>query len=279
MEWVKLVAVPAFYMDPALLRAGEAAEVLFCRALAHCGAVESAGVVDKTVLPMLVTARAQQRADALVREGLWLDEGQHYRIRSWDKWQDQHDLAAEKRAAARERKRRERDKKRATVTADVTPPVTRDTGVTSRGQSIDVTPLDREGDRDKEVLPTEGHTPRAAKPPSEPPTFLAFWQAYPKRVGRKAAVTAYQRALKTTDPTTLLTAATRYANETRGIEARFIAHPQTWLNQGRWDDEPIRPDQPQRQSTTDQRVAQGLSLVERFRNRDPLPPLELEAGA
>jgi hypothetical protein len=108
MEWVKLAAVPAYYIDGALLRAGEPAEVLFCRALAHCGGVESAGLVDKTVLPMLVTSRVRSRAAALVREGLWIDEGTHYRIRSWDKWQDEHDAAAERRRKDRERKRQKR---------------------------------------------------------------------------------------------------------------------------------------------------------------------------
>lgn len=111
MEWVKLAAVPAYYIDGALLRAGEAAEVLFCRGLAHCGGVESAGLIDKTVLPMLIQTKPQARADALVREGLWLDEGTHYRIRSWDKWQDQHDVAAEKRRKDRERQRALRRKK------------------------------------------------------------------------------------------------------------------------------------------------------------------------
>ena len=104
MEWVKLVAAPAYYLDGALLRAGEAAEVLFCRGLAHCGAVESGGLIDKAVLPILI-GRPGPRAAALVREGLWLDEGTHYRIRSWDKWQDEHDAAAERRRKDRDRKR------------------------------------------------------------------------------------------------------------------------------------------------------------------------------
>jgi hypothetical protein len=108
MEWVKLAAVPAYYIDGSILRAGEPAEVLFCRGLAHCGNVESGGLIDKTVVPMLVSNRSASRADALVREGLWIDEGTHYRVRSWDKWQDAHDVAAEKRAKDRERKRKSR---------------------------------------------------------------------------------------------------------------------------------------------------------------------------
>ena len=35
MEWVKLDTT--FYLDAAIVRAGEAAEVLFVRAMAYCG--------------------------------------------------------------------------------------------------------------------------------------------------------------------------------------------------------------------------------------------------
>lgn len=107
MEWVKLVATPPYYMDAAMHRAGEAAEVLFTRGLAYCGLVESAGVIDKAMVPTLAP-KSKPRADALVREGLWVDEGAVYRIRSWDKWQDEHDAAAERRRKDRDRKRLER---------------------------------------------------------------------------------------------------------------------------------------------------------------------------
>lgn len=151
MEWVKLSAVPAYYHDGALLRAGEAAEVLFCRALAHCGSVESRGLVEKTVLPLLVPTRPQARADALAREGLWLDEGAHYRIRSWEKWQDQHDVAAEKRRKDRERQRDHRRKQREDssqdVSRDLSADVSRDGHSDNRdGHNVDV---DVEGEREK----------------------------------------------------------------------------------------------------------------------------------
>jgi hypothetical protein len=160
MEWVKLIATPAYFHDGALLRAGEAAEVLFCRALAHSGFTESKGRIDKTVLPLLVPSRAQARAEALVREGLWLDEGTHYLIRSWDKWQDEHDAAAVRKAQDRERKRRKRAEDRGRASGDM-----------SAGQSADVPPdtseprpesppLDREG---------EGETERTSGQPAAPP--------------------------------------------------------------------------------------------------------------
>lgn len=146
MEWVKLAAVPAYYVDGALLRAGEAAEVLFCRGLAHCGAVESAGLIEKTVLPMLVPTRTQARATALVREGLWIDEGTHYRIRSWDKWQDQHDAAADRRRKDRERQREVRRRARERDNADTS----RDSHSDSHAPKRDSHAVEGEGDREGE---------------------------------------------------------------------------------------------------------------------------------
>jgi len=74
--------------------------------------------------------------------------------------------------------------------------------------------------------------PPAAKPVSD---FDAFWAIYPRQVGKKAAMAAYKRALKDTDHDTLIAAVIR---QTPGWpDKRFIPHPTTWLNQGRWDDE------------------------------------------
>ena len=49
MDWVKLAT--NYYNDPALMRAGEAAEVLFTRALAYAGDQETDGVIPTEALP------------------------------------------------------------------------------------------------------------------------------------------------------------------------------------------------------------------------------------
>jgi hypothetical protein len=68
-------------------------------------------------------------------------------------------------------------------------------------------------------------------------TFDVFWQIYPRRVGKLDAQKAYDKALKRTDDVTIRAAVLRYADECKGKEENFIAHPATWLNQGRWMDE------------------------------------------
>lgn len=66
--------------------------------------------------------------------------------------------------------------------------------------------------------------------------FDAFWDAYPRKVGRKAAEKAYVKALSEITDDELIAAAKAYAIACKGSEPKFIAHPLTWLRQGRWDE-------------------------------------------
>ena len=69
--------------------------------------------------------------------------------------------------------------------------------------------------------------------------FRVFWEAYPKKVGKKEARKAWERRDRNTDKTSLsriLEAIEKQKEHWR--EARFIPNPATWLNQERWDDEP-----------------------------------------
>lgn len=69
--------------------------------------------------------------------------------------------------------------------------------------------------------------------------FDQFWKAYPKKVGKQAALKAFQRVKVPLE--TLLTAIDR---QKRGEQwsrdnGRYIPNPATWLNQGRWEDEVV----------------------------------------
>lgn len=66
--------------------------------------------------------------------------------------------------------------------------------------------------------------------------FNQFWQMYPRKVGKDGARTAFKRARKKTSLETILAGLHLY-NLTRPKETHYIAHPTTWLNQGRWADE------------------------------------------
>ena len=107
MDWVKLDAT--YYNDRAIVRAGEAAEVLFLRCLAYCGAEENKGVVPKDVLARLTPTRTAQRLAALLREGLLTDLGDDVQVRSWAEWQEKLDTESDRRRKDRERKQAARD--------------------------------------------------------------------------------------------------------------------------------------------------------------------------
>jgi len=80
--------------------------------------------------------------------------------------------------------------------------------------------------------------------PSEQPTKTAvleaefankFWPAYPRKVNKANALKAFIKARKTTDLTTILDGLSKYANSQ--LDPNYIAHPSTWLNGKRWEDE------------------------------------------
>lgn len=106
MEWVKLDST--FYLDVAIIRAGEAAEVLFVRAMAYCGDQENDGLVEREILPRLCPNRGAARAAALVREGLWEVVPEGWRFVSWSRHQRTREQMEAERVATRARKARSR---------------------------------------------------------------------------------------------------------------------------------------------------------------------------
>lgn len=72
-----------------------------------------------------------------------------------------------------------------------------------------------------------------------PDDFEAFWQLYPRKVGKGAARRKYAAALKLADAETIMRGLEAYVAHVNreGTTAQFICHPSTWLHQERWDDE------------------------------------------
>lgn len=85
------------------------------------------------------------------------------------------------------------------------------------------------------ISPEGGKTPDAQER-----RFAEFWAAYPKKVGKKAAQTAWNRlkpdaALFESIMQAVSVAKTSEQWVREG--GRYIPNPSTWINQGRWDDE------------------------------------------
>lgn len=69
--------------------------------------------------------------------------------------------------------------------------------------------------------------------------FEDFWNLYPRKVGKAAARSAFAKACMALGaPNVVLEGARRYRDDPNRVEA-FTAHPTTWLNAGRWEDDPL----------------------------------------
>ncbi len=79
--------------------------------------------------------------------------------------------------------------------------------------------------------------------------FEIWYAAYPRHVGRGAALRAYKTARTKVEPDVLLRAGTLYASKCKGMDQKFIPHAATWLNQERWLDEDLQPPKPPPENT------------------------------
>ncbi len=88
------------------------------------------------------------------------------------------------------------------------------------------------------TAPTTADTTAPRKQKPTPTRFKEFWEHYPRKVGKRAAETAYRNATKRTDESTILDGVKRYATDPNLPDPKFIPHPATWLNRDGWLDEP-----------------------------------------
>ena len=96
-----------------------------------------------------------------------------------------------------------------------------------------------------------------------PSSFEDFWNSYPRKVGKQAALKAFLRATKTVEADVIIEGARKYAQDPNRVDA-FTAHPTTWLNAGRWSDGPL----PERIKTADEKRAEEKRIIEQRRQRE-----------
>ena len=88
--------------------------------------------------------------------------------------------------------------------------------------------------------------------------FDIWWAQYPHKVGKKAARISYKRAWQEVSAQTLLDGVKAYIKSKPPW--RDYCNPTTWLNQGRWEDEPAGEGKDKPKS--------GLDLLTRQQERD-----------
>lgn len=73
--------------------------------------------------------------------------------------------------------------------------------------------------------------------------FDEFWGAYPKKVGKDAAKRAFEKRKPDADLLESMLSALsvqKRSSQWQRDNGQYIPHPSTWLNEGRWQDEPER---------------------------------------
>lgn len=91
--------------------------------------------------------------------------------------------------------------------------------------------------------------------------FERWWAVFPRKAARRAAQQAWPKALARVkgNADRLISAAERYRDDPNRVDA-FTVYPATWLNQDRWDDDPLPP----RANGTKPQVAEPPDLGEPF---------------
>jgi len=69
--------------------------------------------------------------------------------------------------------------------------------------------------------------------------FESFWENYPKKVDKGAAIRAFRKAIKNLDPALVIDGAKAYAKDPNLPEKQFIKNPATWLNAEAWNNGPL----------------------------------------
>ena len=87
---------------------------------------------------------------------------------------------------------------------------------------------------------TPSNPPEEKGPDIQERRFAEFWQQYPKKVGKKAALNSWKKLKPNTELFERIMQAVTTAKNSdqwRRENGRYIPNPATWINQGRWDDE------------------------------------------
>lgn len=127
-------------------------------------------------------------------------------------------------------------------------------------------------DPDLEALFNQPSPPPPPAAPKYPAAFEEFWNVYPRRVGKDAALKAWRNATRRAGPD-VLAGAVRYRDDPhRPTDKNYIPHPATWLNAGRWSDEPCSPPmadaRPVKQTRTTTILNDAAERIARYREQE-----------
>ena len=236
MPWFKVDDNLAFHHK--VIAAGNSAMGLWVRAGSACAQQLTDGFIHDHMIAALGTVAQAKR---LVAVGLWNRVEGGYAFHGWEERQPSKANIEAERAAAADRMREFRAKKKGTSS---------NTSEQVSGSRVgNVQPNERRTNAEVREMfgnpdpthPIPTHKDTTAIADAMPERFEDFWTTYDKKRGRKAAIGKYRLALKKPDvnPALLIHAAGEYIEWLRreGKHPEFTKDPATWLNGEHWNDE------------------------------------------
>lgn len=251
-----------YWRNPKVAEAGFLAATLNLAAIAYCAEQLTDGFVPTMVVPILAApmhgyvwvgedgvnptpadvadSRWHNLAETLVFAGLWEVVDNGWRIVNYLDHQPSRVEVEARKERARENGRKggrakaETRLPNPTANPGANPPANRPASeMPSNPPSESVAPAPA-----PRPSPTELQNLNPSSSPLRGDDFQEFWQVYPRRAGKKAAEKAWTKAVKATPAAQILGGAARFRDDPNREQA-CTPHPATWLNQGRWDDDPL----------------------------------------
>lgn len=229
--------------------------------------LESAAEINDNGKFSLDTAEAayflradQPDLDAIINSLATMGRISEGRVAKWGRRQFASDQSAER---TRVHRQRTKGKDNANVTETVS-----DVAATSLQRHCDApeTETYTEAEKKKESSSVAIATRRLDDWPTD--YQIAFWKAYPRKVGKQGALRELERVRKRAIPwEKLMSAVIAYAAT---ADPQFTKHPQTWLSKGCWDDD-IGAIKPHENNSV---LAAADRLIERVRGFDEPAPTE-----
>ncbi len=98
--------------------------------------------------------------------------------------------------------------------------------------TLSIPSRDRDMDRGK-----ESDRETTVEPSDYPPEFSAFWDSYPRKIGKNNAWKAWAKLKPPPDEVLTALEAQKQCDQWQRDGGKYIPHPTTWLNGKRWEDE------------------------------------------
>lgn len=209
------------------------ARALWVTAGSYCASNETDGRLSAATIAPL--GGRPRDADRLVECGLWERVEGGYQFHDWADYQPTKAQVRAERDATKERQRKWREARQSRRDNTVSNAVTN----TSRHTVSNAAPT--RPDPTNTPLPPN-HTPppddKNSLPANAGGDFDEFWTLYPKRQGKDRARAAWRHATRDTPPTEILNGLRTLLPKLEAADPQFIPHPNNWLRDRRWTDQP-----------------------------------------